>query len=341
MPQSSIQINLPVIEGEKESFDISVIIVSYNTKQITLECIASIFAHKADFKVQIIVIDNCSKDGSSEAIREAYPDILVIDSPQNGGFAYGNNIGFNHARGKFVLLLNPDTRIYADCFQHCLEHMQKHPKTAIMGPLVRLEDGNQQSSMIRFLSLTQLFFIIFIPSLWMRKTRLFGDLRYAALSRDESHKVDAVSGCFMFARRQLLEEIGGLDTRFFMYGEEAEWCFRAGRAGWDIVYNPDVEILHHGAASTAHMSEWKAIEMTRGHILFLRFTRGRFVAWIGTLLMTIRDIVRLPYYGVKTVANGFRWSDAAKPWRARLKFEMHALFNLPAGQVIDTPDYNI
>lgn len=338
MPQCSTHINLPTLGHEGEHYDVSVIIVSYNTKLITLECIASLFAHKADIKLQIIVVDNCSSDGSSEAIRAAYPDILVIDSPENGGFAYGNNIGFNHAQGEFVLLLNPDTRIYANCFQSCIMHMQEHSKTGIMGPLVRLDDGSQQSSMIRFLSLTQLFFIIFMPSLWMRKTRFFGDLRYAALPRDRSHNVNAVSGCFMFARRQLLEKIGGLDTRFFMYGEEAEWCARAGKAGWNVVYNPDVEILHHGAASTAHMSEWKAVEMTRGHILFLRFTRGYFVAWIGTLLMTIRDLVRLPYYGLKALANGSRWPDSAKPWRARLKFEVRALFDLPAGQMINVPD---
>ncbi|WP_438727184.1 glycosyltransferase family 2 protein [Parasphingorhabdus sp. DH2-15] len=336
MITTSTQIDLPEI-GDNADYDVSVVIVSYNTKQITLECVASILEHKGGKSVQIIVVDNCSSDGSSEAIRAAYDDVIIIDSPHNGGFAYGNNIGFQHAKGAYILLLNPDTRIYAGCFDHAIAYMQDHPQTGIMGPLVRLDDGSQQSSMIRFLSLTQLFFIIFMPSLWLRKTTLFGDLRYAALDRDAVNKVDAVSGCFMFARRSVLQDIGGLDTRFFMYGEEAEWCARAGRSGWDIVYNPAIEILHHGAASTAHMSEWKAIEMTRGHILFLRFTRGAFVAWLGTLLMTIRDYVRLPYYGVKALLNKGRWTQAAKPWRARLGFELKALFNLPIGQKIMLP----
>ncbi len=334
MSLPSTKLRLP---GPPE-YDISVIIVSYNTREMTMACVRSVLEHKAALKVQIIVVDNRSSDGSSQALRDAFPEIMVIDSPANGGFAYGNAIGFEQALGEYILLLNPDTQIFEGGLQACIAHMDSNPKTGILGPRVRLENGDQQSSMIRFLSLTQLFWIIFMPSIWMRKTSLFGDLRYADLSRDAINNVDAVSGCFMFARRAVLEEVGSLDTRFFMYGEEAEWCARTGKAGWDIVYNPHIEILHHGAASTAHMSEWKAIEMTRGHILFLRFTRGAGVAWLGTLLMTLRDMVRIPYYAGVTVLKGFKAPEGAKPWWARLKFELAALFNLPAGQTIKLPD---
>jgi len=318
--------------------DISVVIVSYNTREMTMACVASVLEHKGDLSIEIIVVDNQSNDGSAAALREAFPAITVIDSPANGGFAYGNGIGFEQAHGRFVLLLNPDTQVYAGGLSQCVAFLEAHPKVGIMGPRVRLEDGTQQSSMMRFLGLTQFFFIIFLPSLWLRKTAWFGDLRYARLSRDAVNSVDAVSGCFMFARRAVIEEAGGLDTRFFMYGEEAEWCFRARRAGWDIVYNPGVEILHHGAASTAHMSEWKAVEMTRGHILFLRFTRGAFVAWLGTLLMATRDLVRAPFHGVMAVMKGFRLPQNSKAWWARLKFELDALVTLPAGQEVTLPD---
>jgi GT2 family glycosyltransferase len=192
--------------------------------------------------------------------------------------------------------------------------------------------------MIRFHSLIFFAASIFLPNKWQRSTTLFADPRYAGLSTDNINRVDIVSGCFMFTRRKVLEDIGALDTRFFMYGEEAEWCFRAGQAGWDIVYNPHIEILHHGAASTGHMSEWKAIEMTRGHILFLRFTRGSFIAWVGTLLMALRDLVRLPYYAISYIARGFKASGGSKAWWARLKFELRALFSLPAGQSVSLPD---
>lgn len=320
------------------SCDISVIIVSYNTCEMTMNCVQSVLNNSDGLNIEIIVVDNCSSDGSSEALNSNFDNITIIDSPANAGFAYGNNIGFEQAKGRYILLLNPDTQVYDGGLSRAIAMMEANPKTAIMGPRVRLEDGTQQSSMIRFLRLTQLFFIIFMPSYWMRKTSLFGDLRYAKLSRDETNIVEAVSGCFMFVRRTAMAQVGGLDMRFFMYGEETEWCHRMRQANWNVVYNPDIEILHYGAASTAHIGEWKAVEMTKGHILFLRFTRGPVVAWIGTLLMALRDIVRFPYYAFKSIFNGIRWTQAAQPWRARLKFELKALINPPTGQTVHLPD---
>ena len=332
--QNHMKLRLP----KNVTCDLSVAIVSYNTRDITISCVQSVLDHKGALDVEVIVVDNCSSDNSAEALRKTFPQIKVIDSPVNGGFAYGNNIAFEQCHGRYILLLNPDTEVHFGGLETAIAYMDANPQTGIMGPRVRLDDGTQQSSMIRYLSLTQLFFIIFIPSMWLRKTSLFGDLRYAGLSRDSINKVDAVSGCFMLARREILEKIGGLDHRFFMYGEEAEWAHRTTKAGWQIVYNPEIEILHHGAASTAHMSVWKAIEMTRGHILFLRFTRGAMIAWIGTLLMFIRDSIRLPYYAIQTLVRGFQPSPAVKPWWARLKFVAGALFNLPKGQSITLPD---
>lgn len=330
----STRLRLP----EAVDADVSVVIVSFNTKEMTLACVASVLKHKGDLSVEVIVIDNQSSDGSSDAIREAYPEVIVIDSPANGGFAYGNAIGFEQASGKHILLLNPDTQIYDGGLQACITFLAQNPEIGIMGPKVLLEDGTQQSSMMRFLGLRQFFFLIFVPSLWIRQTHWFGDPRYAQLSRNTVNRVDAVSGCFMFARREVLEQVGGLDTRFFMYGEEAEWCFRVRQSGWQIAYNPQVEILHHGAASTAHMSEWKAVEMTRGHILFLRLARSPMVAWLGTLLMAARDSLRAPYHLAVALSRGLKLSSAGKAWWARLKFELGALFSQPKGQTISLPD---
>ena len=332
---NSTQLALPPVSN---AVDLSVVVVSFNTREMTLECVQSLLDHKGALALQIVVVDNCSSDGSAEALRAAFPNITVIDSPANGGFAFGNNIGFEQCTGRYILLLNPDTRVHAGGLEAAVAHMDEHEEVGILGPKVLLENGEQQSSMIHFLSLTQLFFIIFMPSLWMRKTSLFGDLRYADLSRDAINDVDAVSGCFMLARRAVFEQVGGLDQRFFMYGEESEWCHRTGKEGWAIRYFPQVEILHHGAASTAHMSEWKSIEMAKGHVLFLRFTRGKLVARIGTLLMVFRDLVRIPFHAAQAIPNGFKWTNRGRPWWVRLKFLAMALFNMPEGQTITRPD---
>lgn len=317
------------------SHDISVVIVSYNTREMTLECVQSVLDDAGDLAVEIIVADNQSSDGSSAALRKRFPEITVIDSPANGGFAYGNTIGLEQSHGRHILLLNPDTRLHKGALKASIEHMQGNRKTGIMGARVWLDDGTQQSSIMRFLTLRQFAINVIVSNQVQRRHAVLGDTRYASLPADRVQMVDSVSGCYMFVRRQLVGEVGGLDTRFFMYGEEIEWCHRAKRAGWDVVYNPNVEILHHGAASTAHMSEWKAVEMTRGQLLFLRLTRGSLAAWTAALLMTLRDLLRAPFYALKVL---FGRADGASAWRARLGFLMGALVSLPKGQNVAIPE---
>jgi len=330
LPSSTTKLRLP----DAVTHDLSVVVVSYNTREMTLACVRSVLEHKGALSVEVIVVDNQSSDGSSAALRDAFPDITVIDAPANGGFAYGNAIGFEQAHGRYVLLLNPDTQVYAGGLEDSIAYMEENPQTAIMGPLVRLEDGSQQSSMIRFLSLTALASSIVIPNRWLRKTTWFGDIRYADHSRAEVNRVDAVSGCFMMVRREVLAKVGGLDTRFFMYGEETEWCHRIRAVRWEIEYNPAVEILHHGAASTEHMSAWKAVEMARGQLLFLRFTRGAGIAWFAALLMTLRDLLRAPaFIALALVGRAKR----AETWWARLRFVLKSLISLPKGQSITLP----
>lgn len=319
-------------------YDISVVIVSYNTREMTMACVQSILNHNNEHNIQIIVVDNGSSDGSANALREKFDGIMVIDSPRNGGFSYGNNIGFEQAKGRYILVLNPDTEIFANTLKKCSDYMDAHQNIGVIGPRVLLANGQQQSSMIRFFSLKQLIGSIFLPGSLMRRTTVLGDPRYAALSSNDKHFVDSISGCYMFIRRQILENVGGFDTRFFMYGEETEWCYRIRKAGYDIAYNPDIEILHHGAASTGHESEWKSVEMARGHILFLRFTRGKNVARVAVFLMLCRDILRSIFHLGKTIINGFKPTIYAKSCWARLKFILASIFHLPEGQKITLPN---
>jgi N-acetylglucosaminyl-diphospho-decaprenol L-rhamnosyltransferase len=319
-------------------FDLSVVIVSYNTKDITIACIASVLAGKGALSLEMIVVDNCSSDGSAEAIRAAFPDIVVIDSPANGGFAYGNNIGLERCHGAYVLMLNPDTEVIGDCLTLAVDYLKTNPEIGMLGAQIRYPSGDAQNSMIRFLSLKTLFFLTFLPSRIVVGHPMMGDHRYGSLSPEAINRVDCVMGSFMMVPRATLQAVGGLDHRFFMYGEECEFCHRIGRAGKQVVYFPPAKIIHHSGASTEGRSVWQATEMARGHILFLRFTRGVTTAWLGTLLMTIRDSVRIPYYAAQTMWRGGKPSDMAAAWWTRLKFLCGALVRLPAGQSVRLPD---
>lgn len=318
--------------------DVSIIIVSYNTREKTLSCISSVLENSGQVSLEVIVVDNQSSDGSSEAIRAKFPEVLVVDSPKNGGFAYGNAIGFEQATGRYMLVLNPDTVLGSGVLAECCTWMDNNKEAGILGPKILNEDGTHQPSMIRFMTLRQCFFMIFLTGKHHSRLSSFGDPRYAAFDQNDEQRPDAIMGAFMFARRSMVDEIGGLDRRFFMYGEEVEWCWRARKSGWEIVYQPRIEIMHIGGASKFEDGKFAKVEMSRGHILFLSLTRGQPTARFATALMITRDIVRAPAYVGSCILNGFKWTSDGKLWLARLSFEVSALFNLPKGQDISLPD---
>ncbi|MGB3808233.1 MAG: glycosyltransferase family 2 protein [Erythrobacter sp.] len=330
---ASARVQLP----GSQTHDISVVIVSYNTRELTIECVRSVLADSEGLAVEVIVVDNQSSDGSSEALSTQFPGITVIDSPANGGFAYGNNIGFEHCHGRYVLLLNPDTRVKQSSMRRCVELMGADPEIGVIGATVRTEDGELDPTLIRFYSLRHFAYNVLFPARIMSRSTRLGDPRYAGLDRTCRQNVDAVAGCFMFTRREVLEDAGGLDTRFFMYGEEVEWCFRVRQAGYEIVYDPAVEIVHVGGASTAGASEWQEIETMRGHILFLLLTNGSIAARGGSALMVARELLRSPYYAGQIAMNRFTPTEGSRKWLAKIRFAFRSVLDPPRGQTIGLP----
>lgn len=318
------------------SVDVSVVIVNYKTCELTCECIDSILRHTHLCSAEIIVVDNASQDNSAEVISSKFPSVKVIASDVNGGFAYGNNVGFEYVSGRYVVLLNPDTRLENEILKAGIDYMDQNTAVGVLGPKVFYENGEQQSTLFRFLSLRHLFLNCFFPNQLQRKTNWFGDMRYARHPRSEPLDVDVVAGCFMMVRREVLNQVGNLDDRFFMYGEESEWCYRIGSAGWLIRYNPSISMIHLGAASTSHVPDWKAVEMARGQILFLRFTRGVLTAYCGLVLMIVRDMLRLPYFGLISILNNKKKSVSS--YWARFNFLVSSLGNLPKGQSLESDE---
>lgn len=309
--------------------DVTVVIVSYNTREVTLAAVQSIFDACGDVSFEVIVVDNDSRDGSAEALRAAFPSITVIASPVNGGYAYGLNRGFEISRGRLVLVLNPDTKMSPGALGRAVAHMDAHPEVGVLGARALYEDGRQQNTLFRLMRPIHLVYNIFVPAALMRRSAWFGDQRYASLSRAEIQDVDVVAGCFMLAPRRVIEQVGGLDERFFMYGEEAEWCFRIRQAGYRVRYHPEVEVTHYGAVSTGQMNPWKAVQIANGHLLLLRFTQGPGAARLGAALMLASDLLRALYFVPARLLKG---PQVAESWAARLKFLLGAVATPPSGQ---------
>jgi len=315
--------------------NVSVIIVNYACSEATIAAITSIKETSGDLNIEIIMVDNSSPDASTTAIKNAHSDINVIQAGYNGGYAWGNNVGIYRARGDKLLILNPDTVLKPGALCAAVRVLNAHPDIGIIGPRTYWNNGQVQSTIFRYPTLKQLFWNILVPNSLLRRSSWFGDSRYATASRDDCLDVEVVAGCFMLMPRNVIEQVGPMDDRFFMYSEEVEWCWRVRQAGYRVVYCPDAEIEHVGQISTGRENPWKAIEIARGQLLFLRLTRGVAVARLGCVLMLSGSLVRSVWMITLTLVA----PNKVASWWAQLRFLLTALVMLPEGQEVPPPEH--
>lgn len=231
---------------------VSAIIVSFNTRAMTLDCLAALKADLAGIESEIVVVDNASADGSVGAIGEAYPDVRVIASDENLGFGRANNLGMAAAAAAYFLLINSDAFARPGAVAALLEAINRRPDVAVMGPRLLNADGSVQQSCFRFPSPGQAW----RENLWLstvanRLGRPAGWVDHRGWSHDAPREVDFLSGACLLVRREAFEQIGGFDEGFFMYSEETDWQRRMRDAGWAVAFVPAAVVTHLGGGSGA------------------------------------------------------------------------------------------
>lgn len=260
--------------------DLSIIIVSWNVADLLEACLDSILrssAILAGWKVEIIVVDSASSDGTPAHIRARYPQVKLIEQAENLGFVRCNNIGLNHAKGRFLMLLNPDTEILDDALIRLCDYLDQHPEVGIVGPHTLNTDGSTQSTRRRFPTLA----IGFLESTWLQPhaPQAILDHYYVNDQSDEAvYEVDWVQGSAMLVRREVYDQVGGLDEGFQMYSEELDWCRRAKDAGWRVVYLGTAHIIHHGGRSSQQVIARSHIHFQESKLRYFRKYHGRLIA---------------------------------------------------------------
>jgi GT2 family glycosyltransferase len=225
---------------------LSIIIVSYNTAELLLNCIGSVYAHAGSLDYEILVVDNNSSDGSAALVKGRFPDVKLIHNDQNVGFARANNQGYMVSKGKYVLLLNPDTIVREGALARLARFLDEHQAVVVVGPRLLNIDGTLQVQCRR--GFPRLLNSIAYGSGLSRvfpKNRVLGSYLMTYMDARERHEVDAVSGACMLVRRSVVEGIGGLlDEAFFMHFEDIDLCFRCKEQGHEIWYVHDSEVIH-------------------------------------------------------------------------------------------------
>ncbi len=234
----------------------SFIIVNWNARELLEKCLLSIINAGSHFNFEIIIIDNASEDGSIEMMRKKFPRINLIANTKNLGFAAGVNQGIKQARGEYIVLLNPDVEIMESTVENLLEEFEKSTDYGIVGGKIKNEDGSIQPSVRAFPDVfSQVLISLKLKHIF--NSRAIG--RYLAQNFDyeKRQEVDQVMGAFFAIRRKVIEQIGMMDERFFLWFEEVDFCKRAKDAGWKIIYAPKTELVHLGGKSFGQISSAK------------------------------------------------------------------------------------
>ncbi len=237
------------------SIDISVVIVNYNVREFLHECLSSLSRPHTNLQLEVIVVDNNSHDNSIGTLQPLFPDVRFLGLDSNLGFGRANNVGIEAARGRYILLLNPDTIVQEDTLESMIRYMDEHPHVGISGCKVLNADGSFQMQCRRgFPSPWTSFCKLFGLQALFPKSPLFARYNQTFRSEDETYMVDAVIGAFMFCRADALRAIGGFDPDFFMYGEDLDLCFRMKQSGFETAYVPITTIVHYKGESTRRSS---------------------------------------------------------------------------------------
>jgi GT2 family glycosyltransferase len=284
------------LADRNDNLDVTIIIVSYNTRELTVDCIQSVVRQTSFIRYEIIVVDNVSADGSAEAIRTNFPDIKLICSPENLGFARANNLAAKYARGRRLLLLNPDTVILDHAIDRLHDFARSNPRSRIWGGRTVFADGSlNPASCWRRMTLWSLFCnATGLNSL--KGSSLFNSEGYGGWNRDSVRAVDIVSGCFFLIDKDLWEELHGLDPVFFMYGEEADLCHRARQFGVRPMITPSATIIHYGGASETDKTDQR-IKVLASKVTLIRRHWSAPLAFAGQLLFLLSALMRLAIYG--------------------------------------------
>jgi hypothetical protein len=256
--------------------DLSIVIVSYNTKELTFQCLASIYKYTKNIDFEVIVVDNNSTDGTAEYIKEHFPKATIIENKKNIGYGAANNLGMKKAEGKYLLLLNSDTKIKDNVFNKMCKYINKQKDIDVVGPKLLNKDDSAQPSAGRDFTPLNVFLMLFGFDSLMRT------------SPEQIKEVDWIVGACFMLKKEVFQQTKGFDEDFFMYVEEVEWCRRIREQGYRIVFNPDFSLYHFERGSSKKGREAAIIGIYQGISLYYQKHYPENYQFLINLLLRIK-----------------------------------------------------
>ena len=303
---------------------LSIIIVAWNVREEIVNCLRSIEANRPRENFEVIAVDNASSDGTVETIRRNFPIAVLIPNNENRGFAAANNQGLMKSHGDYILLLNPDTIVHPHSLDLLVEFMDDNADVGICGPKLLNSDGTTQPSVRRFPDFRSALYLYTVLKAWRLFRRQYRRYMMYDFTYNEQADVDQVAGAALMTRRSIMNELGGMDERFFMYYEEVDYCYRVKKAGWRIVFTPSVTITHIGARSASQIPIENQQMFIASVLKFFRKNRGAVATEFFCILFKPTVILRYVsklVFGIPKYVLALILSDQRRQEKAMAKIK--------------------
>ena len=281
--------------------DVTIIIVNWNTEKCLRDCLESLYFQTAGVDFEVIVIDNASSDNSTDMVNNEFPGVVLIQNSENKGFAAANNQGIAIAKGRYILLINSDTLIQDNAIEKVVKFSDSYDKAAVVACKILNPDKSLQPNCFMFPSILNLFLSTFYLCHLFPQNRFFGRERMSWWDWRDCREVDVITGCFMFVRREAINQVGMMDDSYFMYFEETDWCYRFKKAGWKILFTPDAEIVHLGGGSSKQVRSEMFQQHIRSMLLFFKKHTGGRSYRLACVLLALCFFLRVPFWLAKAI----------------------------------------
>ena len=268
---------------------LSIVIVSWNTKDLLEACLRSVYDYPLDQPFEVWVVDNKSKDDSVAMVRAEFPRVELIASEDNLGFAGGNNLAIPRCQGEYILLLNPDTEVKPEALNELVAFMDNHPKAGAAGSKLLNADGSLQPSCHPVPTLSREFWRMF----YLDALIPYGTYNMDKWNSEEPHEVDVLMGASMLLRKTVLDNVGLLDEGYFMYSEEVDLCYRLQKAGWQLFWVPQSQVVHYWGQSAKQVLAEMFLQLYRGKLRFFRKHYSWVTVWLYKIVLGLAALLRL------------------------------------------------
>jgi len=290
-------------------FKISIIIVNWNSSAYLYDCLNSIYSNAINYPFEVIVVDNCSSDNSVEMVKHNFPSVNLVCNTSNYGFAKANNIGIKCSDGEYICFVNSDVKILDNCVNALCHLLDSNKDIGIVGPKILFPNLEWQRSCMGFPTLWNQFCCALKLDTFLPWKDIFGTFMFKYRDLDTTTEVDVINGCFWLVRKDAIIWVGLLDERYFIYGEDIDWCKRFHQASWKVVYFPHVSSIHYGGGSSKNAPVRFYVEMQKANYQYWKKHNSKFhqIAYLG--IKAIHQVVRIVGNYIKYVYNSSDRTD--------------------------------